>query len=512
MGMAILQAILGLITRSLGRVVSAMFGWAVVALFGPTTSREKIVLSGLVGAAAIWPVLLLGIVIPKIAVFALSFVPVPAWVPQWTVRVVWIVLAAAVPFAVGLTMAARRVSADVSVRTGIVPGSAAKPQLSAESPRKEARLKRLLRGFPITIGIAASFVIMFVTVPVLRVTSMIRRRIDVQVPVVTDAKSYETVADTVARTLNDYGFTVRRAEPGWWVTMPSRILLRLGGPTFRPYIPERLAYFRGPKLEAVLYPNGLLLRGAEQDTAWAQGVVVEALTAAPAYQTFDPGAQDIERQIRRIWSVYRENPVAHREASALRARLAEIGLDIRNLPVPYDEWQIVYRQALQLDRALRGEKQLLAATSSSSSNDHSRASEEVKMPTPMVNDRSARDLSLRELISEITGKASVLVKKEVDLAKAEIRADVKSELGMVKGLAAALVAALSGVNLLLVALVLGLSAWLPGWLAAVIVAATVFIIGGVVGYVSWTRRVKTPLASTRKTLKEDVQWAKERLA
>ena len=134
------------------------------------------------------------------------------------------------------------------------------------------------------------------------------------------------------------------------------------------------------------------------------------------------------------------------------------------------------------------------------------------MPTLMVNDRSARDLSLRELLSEITGKASVLVKKEVDLAKAEIRADVKSELGMVKGLAAALVAALSGVNLLLVALVLGLSAWLPGWLAAVIVAATVFIIGGVVGYVSWTRRVKTPLASTRKTLKEDVQWAKERLA
>ena len=67
-------------------------------------------------------------------------------------------------------------------------------------------------------------------------------------------------------------------------------------------------------------------------------------------------------------------------------------------------------------------------------------------------------------------------------------------------------------NLLLVALVLGLSTWMPGWLAAVIVAAAVFIIGGIVGYVSWTRRVTTPLAATRKTLKEDVQWAKERLA
>ena len=135
------------------------------------------------------------------------------------------------------------------------------------------------------------------------------------------------------------------------------------------------------------------------------------------------------------------------------------------------------------------------------------------MPTPpMVNDRVARDLSLRELVSEITGKASLLVKKEVELAKAEIKADLDSELATAKGLIAALVAALSGVNLLLVALVLGLSTWMPGWLAAVIVAAAVFIIGGIVGYVSWTRRVTTPLAATRKTLKEDVQWAKERLA
>ena len=46
-------------------------------------------------------------------------------------------------------------------------------------------------------------------------------------------------------------------------------------------------------------------------------VLVEALTTAPALQTFDPGAQDIERQIHRVWSVYRENPRAHTRAAAL---------------------------------------------------------------------------------------------------------------------------------------------------------------------------------------------------
>ena len=38
------------------------------------------------------------------------------------------------------------------------------------------------------------------------------------------------------------------------------------------------------------------------------------------------------------------------------------------------------------------------------------------------------------------------------------------------------------------------------------------IVAGILGYVSWARRVRSPLAATRRTLKEDAQWAKERLA
>jgi hypothetical protein len=73
--MAVIQALLALISRSLGRITSAIFGWAVVALFGQTDPAEKTMLSALVGAAAAWPVLLLGIAMPKIAVFAWGSCP-----------------------------------------------------------------------------------------------------------------------------------------------------------------------------------------------------------------------------------------------------------------------------------------------------------------------------------------------------------------------------------------------------------------------------------------------------
>jgi hypothetical protein len=52
------HGLLALITRSPGSILFAPFGWAVVALFGPTSSREKVWLSALVGAAAAWPLLL----------------------------------------------------------------------------------------------------------------------------------------------------------------------------------------------------------------------------------------------------------------------------------------------------------------------------------------------------------------------------------------------------------------------------------------------------------------------
>src|SRR5215472_9005087 len=329
-----------LISNSLGTILSTVFGWAVVALFGETGRTKKMWLSALAAAAA-WPILLIGVAAPKIAAFVLALVPMSHSVPGWVVRTVWIALIIVVPLAVGVTTAARRPVAAT----------------------RESRLARMARGFPITIGLAAAFLVVFVSVPALRVVSFFRRRVDVHVPLVTDRESYEAVAQEAARGLAAHGFKVAREAPPWWMTAPSRILLLVDRPSFGAYVPEQFAYYKGDQLDVALYPNGVLLRGSAQDAAWAHGVLVEALAAAPGLQTFDPAAQDIEKQIRRLWRVYRENPAAHRRSSALAARLREISEEIRRLPVEYEEWQTVYRQALQLGRALDGKRQLLERTS-----------------------------------------------------------------------------------------------------------------------------------------------------
>ena len=125
-----------------------------------------------------------------------------------------------------------------------------------------------------------------------------------------------------------------------------------------------------------------------------------------------------------------------------------------------------------------------------------------------------RAMRTRDLVGELAKKASLLARKEVELAKAELKADVAREVRMAGGLGVAGLCGLLALELLLVAVVLALmeGGVLPGWAAALVVAAIVLAVGTGAGVWGWARRVRTPLDSSRRSLREDVRWAKEQIA
>jgi hypothetical protein len=231
-------------------------------------------------------------------------------------------------------------------------------------------------------------------------------------------------------------------------------------------------------------------------------VITEDLARSEALQTFEPAAQELEKQIRRVWRVYGENPQAHRRSPALLRRLDEITDQLAKVDVPYDEWSILYRQCGQLSRALDGQQQLLA-----------KGKDMEKDKEPMVSGAAVPSggLSTPQLLGETAREAVALVKSEIELAKAELKEDLKAEVAAVKGLSVAALCALFMVNLLLVAGVLALATVMPGWVAALIVAAAVGLAGGIAGAIGW-KHVRMPLARTRKSLEEDARWMKERTA
>jgi hypothetical protein len=121
-------------------------------------------------------------------------------------------------------------------------------------------------------------------------------------------------------------------------------------------------------------------------------------------------------------------------------------------------------------------------------------------------------LSTAALVREIAAQATLLVKKQIALARTEIKADARTEAKAAGGLGIAAVGAIIFVTLLLVTAALALSLVLPAWAAGLIVSGVVAAAAAIVAAVSWKRRVRQPLAHSRNVLRADVRFAKERFA
>ena len=116
--------------------------------------------------------------------------------------------------------------------------------------------------------------------------------------------------------------------------------------------------------------------------------------------------------------------------------------------------------------------------------------------------------SIGELISEVAGDVTRLFRQEVELAKAEVRAEA-SKAGKAAGmLAAAGFAGYLVAVLLSLALVFALGAVMPDGWAAVIVAVIWAIVAAAL-YAAGRKQLRTvsPVPQqTVETLKEDAQW------
>ena len=120
--------------------------------------------------------------------------------------------------------------------------------------------------------------------------------------------------------------------------------------------------------------------------------------------------------------------------------------------------------------------------------------------------------STADLVREIASKTTALVGKEVELARVELKNDFRSELATLKSFAVAAVAAMLMLDALLIAGVIALMPYVDGRLAALAIAGAFLLIALAAAAIGWRHHVKKPLARTRKTIEQDVQWAKEQLA
>jgi len=124
-----------------------------------------------------------------------------------------------------------------------------------------------------------------------------------------------------------------------------------------------------------------------------------------------------------------------------------------------------------------------------------------------------RERRMGELVKDLSAQVSTLVRQEVDLAKAEL-AEKGKKAGVGAGLlGGAGVAALLTLGSLTAFLILALALVLPAWAAALIVTALWGAVAAVLALQGRNkmREMGKPVPEkTVETVKEDVQWLKDR--
>jgi uncharacterized membrane protein YhaH (DUF805 family) len=320
----IFEAIFAFLRRSLGSVLRAMFGWATLALFGEVREKERPLLTLVVAAAAVWPLLLVGTIFPRPAALVLAVLPVPKGTPESIMRGVWIALTLLIPLGVGWALSRRN------------------------RDRKRSWWKSLLLGFPTTLGLGLAFLFVCVAVPVRKVSALAAGRKEEHVPLAIAPEDYTTTVAKLGEALARGGIAAAPRRPPWGTRVLGRLLHAFAGAVLKAYQPEDLAFLCTDEIEMTFYPNGVRLYGDEAITARAHSLLAEAAMTTPALLCMSPEGQKLEERIRVLWKR------RHEQTARLDADVQSMARELAETPLGF-----LYRELLQVVVASRGASKLI---------------------------------------------------------------------------------------------------------------------------------------------------------
>ncbi len=327
--MVIIQAILAAIFRSAGKILNTAFGWATVMLFGKVPENRQIYLSVVAFGSVLWLIVLLGVIFPWFAVWLLSFVKLPHWVDRTWIRIAMIVLAVILPGVVGIVSL---FMLDPSSRPKGVMG----------------KLKAVLKGYPYTLGLALTLILMTVFAPFLKVRNVLKRWTSEHIPVIIEGSKYLNVVDEVEKALRSSGTEVTREPASWMLRLPTRILSFFAGSAVQNLVADQLTNLKAKDLEVLVHPSDIVVSSRERDAARGRAILAEQLAFSDAHLTWTKEANEVEDRLRHLWHDIKNGAGQNGGLD----RLHEIDHQLHHLKLSYEEWDTLFREELLVERGL----------------------------------------------------------------------------------------------------------------------------------------------------------------
>jgi hypothetical protein len=466
--MAIVSALFSLLARKLGDIVQAIFGWSITALFGKLPTTKQVLLSVALVLSILWPLFVLGTIVPGAAAWALAFLPLEKWLGATVLRIVWIGLAVVAPLIVGAIT--HHVAPDDKIKGGF--------------------LRTMANGYPLALGFFVSFIVTVVTVPLVKIASLARGWTDAHVYLQPKEGCYEAALHHLAEACAMAGVVPEIAKVPVSMALSTKAMKFFARGAMDAIVADDPKMLRGPDLEVYLYPADLLLRGKKKIVSHVRAQIAQTMLERDAYLVSTREAQHVQDELGRMSELAERHEEATDASPIARSRLEAIRAEMNTADIEFDDWVMLDRILVRIERQFDTVKKEAPAM--------------MKEPQEPLDAASTSDL-----VKQALAEAQNLVRIEVKLAKEDVKSEVKSASRAAIGFGVAAASSLMMMTMLAVALVLAIG---PSPWAALLVAGGFLVVCAVAGIVGYAQLPKKPLARTRERMESDVNHLKEHIA
>jgi hypothetical protein len=131
------------------------------------------------------------------------------------------------------------------------------------------------------------------------------------------------------------------------LALPTKLLSRFAKASINAFVANELATLKWNKCELIIHPCDLVVRGSFSEVTRMQAWIIQNLALRSAYFTWHTEAHSIEDQLRQLR--IRSNQIFDRPGlSTLTSCLKVIDERLCQLSLPAEEWNVLYRELLQV--------------------------------------------------------------------------------------------------------------------------------------------------------------------
>lgn len=323
--MAIISVLFSFLARKINNIIQAIFGWSVTALFGKLQRRAQVLVTIALVASLAWPIFVLGAFAPKLAAWVVAFVPMHKMIGATVLRIVWLTLAVLTPVIVGILV-----------------------HIAAPT-RKGGLARAAVNGYPIAIGFFAAFIVVAVTVPVIKIAAIVRRWSDEHVYVQPHDGQYDTVIECLAEACRRAGVEPTISDAPGHMVIATTIMRTLARGAVAPFVSNTLRRVTSDGLQIYLYPADLLLRGKPTTVARVRAMFGRTKIDKHAYLVSSPEAQSIADDLSRITKILEDSAD---NGLLLPTQLMQCYQRLMHLDIPYDEFVALDLVSRRVERRL----------------------------------------------------------------------------------------------------------------------------------------------------------------